>query len=96
MRGVSDLDIQNAIEQLQKSTAAIEKHTETLKAQQEAVASLVKENRQHHAARAAADSTQYRAWMTENNHTRSVVSDGSSKGPRKEAKSERSMSYFRV
>lgn len=75
MRGVWDSDIQSAIEQLQKSTIAIEKQTETLRAQREAVATLVKDNGQHHVARAAADSSQFRAWTTENNHTRSAVSD---------------------
>jgi hypothetical protein len=82
-RGVSNFEIQNAIDQLQRSTAAIEKHTETLKTQQELVASLVKENGQHYAARAAADNIQYKAWMTENNHTKSAVRDRSSEGPKR-------------
>lgn len=77
---VSDLHIQNVIEQLQKSTAAIEKHTETLTAQQEVVASLLKENGKHHTDRAAAENTQHRVWVMENNQTSSAVSDGFSNG----------------
>jgi hypothetical protein len=74
VRGVWDSDIQSAIDQLQKSTIAIEKQTETLRTQQEVVAALVKDNGRHYAARAAAESTQFRAWTTENNQTRSAVS----------------------
>lgn len=77
VRGVWDSDIESAIEQLQKSTIAIKKHTETLRTQQEVMATLVKADGQNYTARAAAESTQFRAWATKNNQTRSAVSDAS-------------------
>lgn len=98
MRGVLDSDIQSAIEQLQNSTAAIEKHTATLRTQQEAVAALVKDNGQHHAARAAVESTQFRMWTEENNQIRSAVSDASKNGlgDKLNCYYDRSTSYFRI
>lgn len=96
VRGVCDSDIESAIEQLQKSTIAIERQTKTLRTQQEAVAALVKDNGQHYAARAAAESTQFRAWTTENDQTRSAVSAVFQNVLEDQLNSGRLMSYFRI
>ncbi len=96
LRGISDDDLQSAIEQLQKSTIAIEKHTEILRTQQEAVAILVKANGQNHTVRLATENTQFRAWTTENNQTRSAASDILRNEPEYILNSYRLMSYYRI
>jgi hypothetical protein len=68
--------LQNAIEELQKSSSAIEKQTETLRAQQDAVATLLKNDKQNSDVRAVADNAQYRAWRTEDGEIRSAVREG--------------------
>lgn len=79
---VQDHNIQNAIEELQKSTSAIEKQTETLRAQEEAVATLLRTNKQSRELRTVADNAQYRAWKTEDGQIRSAVSGESERSVR--------------
>jgi hypothetical protein len=65
VRGLSDEKLQNAIADLKRSTSAIEKQTETLRIQQDALSSLVKSNRKDSEARSAVNSMQHRAWTAE-------------------------------
>jgi ribosomal protein L25 (general stress protein Ctc) len=73
LRAQEEQDFRNAIEELKKSTAAIEKQSNTLRLQQEAVASLVRNNQQNDDARAVANATQHRQWNTENGQSNTVV-----------------------
>lgn len=65
MRCVEDNEIQAAIEELEKSTASIEKQTKALLTQQESIASFMKENTHNLEDRARVNKTQNKAWMTE-------------------------------
>lgn len=60
-----DSELKSAIEELQRSTAAIQKQSETLRIQQDAMKSLVKSNRSVSEARARADDLQQRKWASE-------------------------------
>lgn len=71
---VDDQKLHRAIEDLQRSTIAIEKQTELLRMQQDAVLTLVKTNRQQSEARAIAEGGQHRMWTTEATHISSAVS----------------------
>ena len=58
----SDSDLKDAIEQLERSTEAICKQTETLKLQHDALGRLVRQTNEHVDARADLDMRQVRAW----------------------------------
>jgi hypothetical protein len=62
---LDEKELRNAIDELQKSTASIEKHTQTLRKQQEAVASLLKSNRRSASSRASVNQAQHRIWDVE-------------------------------
>ena len=78
IRGVGDLKLKGAIEELQRSTVAIEKQTELLCVQQDALLTLAKTNRQHSEARAVAEGGQHRIWTAEATHIDSAVSSNGS------------------
>lgn len=61
-RVLSDQEIRVAIEELNRSTQAITRHTETLKQQQEAFERLVDGARQGHEERAAVEAAHARKW----------------------------------
>lgn len=65
VQGLNDYEIQNAIEELKRSTAAIEKQSDALKLQQNAMSALVKTNQRTSQARAQTDSNQLRKWDVE-------------------------------
>lgn len=65
VRGFSDQELQIAIEDLRRSTAAVEKQTESLQIQQDALSSLVKINSQNYEARSTINKSQYKAWSIE-------------------------------
>lgn len=75
MRALSDHEIQEAINQLQNSTAAIEKQSEILRIQQDAVASLVALNGRQALSRSAANGLQHRTWIAENEQINSAVEE---------------------
>lgn len=91
-----DNDIENAIEQLQKSSTAIEKYTEALRTQQETLVAVMNTIGKNHTTRTAAENVQFRGWMTENKQTRFEVFDISRGGPEYELILDRLMSYCMV
>ena len=72
---LTDHEIQEAINQLQTSTAAIEKQSEILRVQQDAVASLVALNGRQAQSRSAANGLQNRTWIAENEQINTAVED---------------------
>ncbi len=75
MRALSDQDIQDAINQLQESTPAIEKQSELLRVQQDAVASLVFFNAKQSQSRSSANGLQNRTWTRENEQVNSALEE---------------------
>lgn len=73
IRGLSDKDIQTAIEELKRSTAAIEKQTDALRAQQNALSTLVKSNARSGQARSQTDKSQQRKWTVEKGQISAAV-----------------------
>lgn len=73
LRGHDEQDFRDAIEELKKCTAAIEKQSNTLRIQQEAVASLVRTNKQNYDARSGANTNQRRIWNIENGQNNITV-----------------------
>lgn len=71
---IIDQDIQDAIEELKRSTFAIEKQTENLRLQQNAMNSLVTDNAQLHQAQTQAKANQLRSWDMERGKTMIAVS----------------------
>lgn len=71
---LSDQDIHEAIEELRRSTTAIEKQTENLKLQQNAMSMLVKDNARLHQGQSQATNTQQRKWEKEKGNTIVAVS----------------------
>jgi hypothetical protein len=67
-------DIQDAIEELKRSTKAIEKQTENLKLQQNAMSMLVKDNARLHQGRSQANKIQQGKWDMEKANTIAAVS----------------------
>jgi hypothetical protein len=74
VQGLNETEIQNAIEELKRSTAAIEKQTETLKLQQNAMSSLVKNEQRANQARASSTVAQHRKWTSESAQVCKAVS----------------------
>ncbi len=74
VQGLSDQGIQIAIEELKRSTEAIEKQTEMLKLQQNAMSSLVKNEKRIDQARMDIDEEQERKWDIEKGQISSSVS----------------------
>jgi hypothetical protein len=73
VQGINDEEIQNAIEELKRSTAAIEKQTESLRLQQNAMAALVKSDKRASQARAYTEKGQVRKWDVEKGHINAAV-----------------------
>ena len=71
---LSDQDIRDAIEELKRSTVAIEKQTESLKLQQNAMSMLVKDNARLHQGQSQAKKNQQRNWEMEKGKTIIAVS----------------------
>ena len=73
VQGLNDQELQNAVEELKRSTTAIEKQTEALKLQQNAMASLVKINKRTNQARAHTEKGQVRKWDVERGQINAAV-----------------------
>ena len=71
---LDDQDIQEAIEELKRSTFAIEKQTENLKLQQNAMSVLVRDNARLHQEQLRAKKSQQRTWEAERAKTIIAVS----------------------
>lgn len=74
VEGLNDREIRDAIEELKRSTASIEKQTEALRLQQNAMSALVKSERQTNDKRAHSDEAQLRRWQAERNQVGQQVS----------------------
>ncbi|KAK3984196.1 hypothetical protein QBC44DRAFT_22401 [Cladorrhinum sp. PSN332] len=74
-QALSDHDIRDAIDQLNRSTQAITKQTETLKQQQEALDRLVSGDRRARQERALFESEQKRKWDSRRVHLASQVEE---------------------
>ncbi|TAQ87728.1 hypothetical protein B7494_g3962 [Chlorociboria aeruginascens] len=75
VQGLSEQEIRSAIEELKRSTAAIEKQSDTLKLQQNAMSMLVKSNKKTHHARSQADKNQLQKWEDERGHVNNAVEE---------------------
>ena len=73
VESLNDREIQDAIEELKQSTAAIEKQTEALRLQQNAMSTLVKNEKRASQARSHADKEQLRKWDVEKGHISGAV-----------------------
>jgi len=74
IQGLEDKEIQDAVEELKRSTAAIEKQTESLKLQQNAMNSIIKNKSWSDQARAQSEKSQLRKWITEKGNVSASVS----------------------
>lgn len=72
---LSDEQLHTAIEELQRSTIAIEKQSEELRSQQNALALLVKNNKKTEVARAEAGTKQLQKWEAEKAQVNSAVEE---------------------
>jgi hypothetical protein len=68
IQGLNDAEIQDAIEELKRSTAAIEKQSEALKAQQNAMSALIKSDQRTSQSRAQTNNSQLKKWNAEKGH----------------------------
>jgi hypothetical protein len=75
VQGLNDYEIQNAIEELKQSTAAIEKQSEALRLQQNAMNALVKNNKRTSQARAQTDKSQVRKWEVEKGQINAAIEE---------------------
>ena len=73
IQGLNDQEIQNAIEELKRSTAAIEKQSEALRLQQNAINALVKNDKRAVQSRSNTENAQVRKWDVEKGHINSAV-----------------------
>ena len=73
VQGLNESEVYDAIEELKRSTAAIEKQTEALRLQQNAMNSLVKIEQRNRQARASATAAQTRKWASERVQTSKKV-----------------------
>lgn len=75
LRNFSDKEIEEAVEELKRSTAVIEKQTEVLRLQQNAMSTLVKNNTRNNQARSQTERTQQRKWNVEKGHISAAVEE---------------------
>jgi hypothetical protein len=75
VQGLNDYEIQNAIEELKRSTVAIEKQSEALKLQQNAMSALVKNNKRASQARTYTDKNQVRKWEVEKGQINTAIEE---------------------
>jgi hypothetical protein len=73
IQGLNEQEIQTAIEELKRSTAAIEKQSEVLRLQQNAMNALVKNGKKAVQGRSHAENAQVRKWDVEKGHINSAV-----------------------
>ncbi|KAJ2902968.1 hypothetical protein MKZ38_010620 [Zalerion maritima] len=73
--GMDDRDIDDAIEQLSRSTASISKQTETLEQQHDALSRLVQTQAKNEGLRSAVEATQLHKWSTECKRLTSTVAE---------------------
>lgn len=74
VEGLNDREIRDAIEELKRSTASIEKQTEALRLQQNAMSALFKSERRANETRAHSDEGQLRRWQAERSQISQQVS----------------------
>ncbi|CAG8951684.1 hypothetical protein HYFRA_00005484 [Hymenoscyphus fraxineus] len=75
VHGLNDSEIREAIEELRRSTAAIEKQSEALRLQQSAMGTLVKNNQRSSQARALSSNSQVKKWNVEREHVSRAIED---------------------
>ncbi|CAG8983956.1 hypothetical protein HYALB_00008816 [Hymenoscyphus albidus] len=75
VHGLNDSEIRDAIEELRRSTAAIEKQSEALRLQQSAMGTLVKNNQRSSQARALSSNSQVKKWNAEREHVSRALED---------------------
>ncbi|KAG9233961.1 hypothetical protein BJ875DRAFT_377471 [Amylocarpus encephaloides] len=75
VQGLNEAEIRNAIEELRRSTAAIENQSEALKLQHNAMSALVKNSQRTSQARSQATNTQHKKWHAEIVHVSRAVED---------------------
>jgi hypothetical protein len=73
VHGLNEKEVQSAIEELNRSTASIEKQTESLKLQQNAMKSLVKSENRVYQSRSHMEKGQVRKWEVEKGHICAAV-----------------------
>ncbi|KAK4123022.1 hypothetical protein N657DRAFT_672083 [Parathielavia appendiculata] len=74
-RVLSEREIKEAIDELNRSTQAISRHAETLKQQQQALDRLVDDSRKNKEERAAVEENQVRKWQTQRRDFASVAAE---------------------
>ncbi len=75
VQGLADEELEKAIEELKRSTAAIEKHTETLRLQQNAMSALATTSKRTRQARSHIAKGQIRKWDVESGHVGATVEE---------------------
>ncbi|KAH7348726.1 hypothetical protein BKA65DRAFT_266279 [Rhexocercosporidium sp. MPI-PUGE-AT-0058] len=75
VRGLNDQEIQTAIEELKRSTAAIERQSEALRLQQNAMNALVKTEKRTSQARSHTERDQLRKWDVEKGHITAAIEE---------------------
>lgn len=75
VQGLNDQEIQTAIDELKRSTAAIERQSEALRLQQNAMNALVKGEKRTSQARSHTERGQLRKWDVEKGHITAAVWD---------------------
>jgi hypothetical protein len=75
IKGLNDHELQTAIEELKRSTAAIEKQSEALRLQQNAMVSLVKSSKRIKQTRAHTNQSQVRKWDVEKGHISAAIEE---------------------
>ncbi|KAL2064073.1 hypothetical protein VTL71DRAFT_4567 [Oculimacula yallundae] len=75
VQGLNDQEIQTAIEELKRSTAAIEKQSEALRLQQNAMNALVKNEKRASQTRAHIEQGQLRKWDVEKGHITAAIEE---------------------
>ncbi|TVY48436.1 hypothetical protein LOCC1_G000907 [Lachnellula occidentalis] len=75
VQGLNDAEIQDAIEELKRSTAAIEKQSEALKSQQNAMSALVKSEKRTSQSRSQTNSSQLKKWNAQKEHVSKAIEE---------------------
>ena len=73
IRGLNEQEIEDAIGDLRRSTTAIEKQTESLRYQQNAMSALIKTNTRASDTRSQTEKTQQGKWRAEAGHISATV-----------------------
>lgn len=75
IQGLNDQEIRNAIEELKRSTAAIEKQTESIRLQQSAMSALLKTEKRAVQARSQTEKGQTRKWEVEKSQISAAIEE---------------------